>query len=137
MSRYASGTHARNGCFAVLISSLLAFFGIVGIAVAVSRLGFSPSEWLAQYRQELPILVCAVLDLLAGIALGFERRRWAIVLLVLAVACRLLWMVLSSRGWLDTGGGGLEVLGLLVALWHERKAPPDSPSASTPLRGEG
>ena len=126
-----------NSSFTVLISTLLTLCGIVGVAVGVGELGFHPIDWAAHAPQAVPILVSAVLDLLAGTSLGFRHHRRAFRLLLLALACRVLWSVLAHYGWLDTGRGFLELVGLLLArsLVRNSRPGPNNSSKPTPLRG--
>jgi hypothetical protein len=132
----AAAPQARNGFFTIAVASLLTLGGVVGLVVGISELGFSPTDWGTNYRTGLPILVSGALNLLGGTALGFEHRRRAVLFLGLAIVCRALWSVLSQWGWLDTGRGGIEVVGLLLALWLETKSTrPNNSSKPTPLRG--
>ena len=133
----AQPSQTSIGPFTVLISALLTLWGIVGIAIGVAEFGFQPAEWSTNTLRAAPILVSAVLDLLAGTALGVRHYLRAFHLLVLAQACRVLWSLLAQWGWLDTGHGTLEFVGLLLAWWLVRSigATPNNPSKPTPLRG--
>ncbi|WP_162823660.1 hypothetical protein [Lysobacter sp. TY2-98] len=126
-----------NGPFTVLVSTLLTLAGIFGVAVGVGELGFHPLEWHASAPRAVPILVSAVVDLWAGTALGFGHYRRAFRILLLALACRMVWSVLAHWGWLDTGRGTLELVALLPASWLQRNSRPgpNNSSKPTPLRG--
>jgi hypothetical protein len=116
------GALLPSGPFTTIIGSLLVLSGIVGVAVGIAELALPPGGWGSNLPRVVPILGSGSLDLLGGTALGFGPRHRAIWFLALALACRVLWHVLAHRGWLDTGGGLLELVGLLLAFWLRRRA---------------
>jgi uncharacterized membrane protein HdeD (DUF308 family) len=126
-----------NGPLTVLISTLLTLAGIFGVAVGIAEFGLQPARWSVNAPHAMPILVSGILDLLAGTAMGFFHYRRALLLLIFAVACRVLWYMLAQWGWLNTGRGTLEFIGLLLAWWLVRNVGPgpNNSSKPTPLRG--
>ena len=139
--RVTQSATEKNGCFTVAFCTLLTLIGLGGIGVGVFELGFNLDGWSAHAPRAVPILASALLDLFAAVALGLGYHRNAIRLFLLALACHVLWSVLTRWGWLETGGSVLEIVGLLLATWLKRGTRQDgtgldSPSKPTPLRGE-
>jgi hypothetical protein len=133
----------ENGCFTVMICGLLMLVGVVGIAIGLSELGESPSDWGANYRRGLPSLVTGVCDLIAALALATGLRRRAALLLVVSILSRPLCAAMITwegfdPGWIHLGptSGGLETIALILSLWLHKKSPaPNNSFKPTPLRG--
>ena len=132
-------TTERNGCFTIAFCTFLTLVGLGGIAVGITELGLKHEAWMANAPRAVPILIAALLHLVGALALGLGYFRGAIRIFMLALACRVLWLILARWGWVETGGSLLEIVGLVLAVWLNRRpgpggAGPNNSFKPNPLR---